>query len=882
MNHPQNRPRGRGRATAGRARVLVRWAHAGVAAVCTGLALTVALAGMGPVPALGALLNPTTGLWSGVRAADVELNATIRVPGLEEETLVGFDDRGMLSVQARTDDDMFTALGYAQGTFRLFEMDILRHHASGRLASMVGPSAVESDKFELDVGLRRAAERDWRLLRAGDSPGKRALLAFTDGVNAAIQQLKEQRKLPMYYALLQLKPEVWTPVDSLTIQRFETQILSLDNSALSYTYIQEALGPQRFARWFGDVAKNRQYPFDLGPYEKLPLDPMPTPDPAAVQVDDDGESTATSDDASWDRTPQQYREGVLAAAGQILTRTEPLRESLHTIGNSNQWVVDGSRTESGKPLIASDPHLKMTLPSIWMEYSAMSPSYNMTGVGLPGIPVVLLGFSDVASWSITNSQHATTLYYLERTSEKRPDQFFYKGAWRPMNKLRHRIEVKGAPDVNHEVRLTAHGPVMTLRGITASMWWPGVMPSDNLNAALAMTRARSFDAFREALGLWKTPAENFAYADVHGDIGIINAGVAPQVAQGDPALPLPGDGSADVIGTVPTEALPVVHNPPGGVASSSNQREVTTDYPYYWGRGHAFFDQGWRQQTINGFLEGHGKISVEESRQLQLSTADGLAASLLPTVSRALRDADLTPLEDAAARVLMEWDGRIDKDGAAGTLWEMFVPALDEQVWARIAESYQVREGAPFPRKTAQGIGVQDAIRGMVVELAASNPDHPFFNPPGAPRTSADELIRQAFSQTVRQVVSDRGPDLSQWDYGRKHKVMMSSLLDDSTLDSAIYPYGSGGRSVNAVLSPAPKRYGKELTGVHVAGASWRFIVDWGADHRESSLPGGLSENPASPWYDNRVEEWVRGEYSPLPAQADELDTKGRTWTLIP
>lgn len=855
-----------------------------LATVVAGGLVFVSLFGSGPIPALGALLNPGTGVWTDASGASLPVDQTITVPGLDTTATVGFEDNGVAHIDAGSDADMFRAIGFVHATFRIFQMDLIRRQAAGKLSEVIGAQGVESDKFELDLGLLRAAERDWEEMPE-DSPAKAALVDYSAGINSAIDQMIEDDTLPMYFKVLDYEPQPWTPVDSLLVQRLMTQTLSLDMRPLTFTYIEQAVGKATFDEWFPATPWNQQYPFDPGPYEQLPLQELPASDPAAPTPE---AAASTSEQIGTDtavpETSNRTSIEQTALATAMADRTAGLpSNAVHTFGNSNVWVVSGSKTASGEPILASDPHLSMTMPSVWFQLSATSPSYSMTGVTLPGVPVVLIGKNKHISWGIANSQHQSTFFYLEKTDPSRPDQYYWNGAWQPMAKVNYTINVKGQSPVEHVVRITTHGPIMTDQDVTASMWWVGTLPSENLDSALELVKADNFTQFREALRGWGTPAENFAYADDAGNIGIVNAGYSPQSESSSPYLPMSGTGDSEVTGSVPFDALPVTYNPPEGFAAASNQREVTADYPYFWGRGYDFFDQGWRQAEIVSHLQDATDLTVADTTALQLSLVDGVARAFAPTVIAAMEGQQLSPTEQTALAQLKSWDYNLSVDSAAATIWLRFVRLYEYEVFHPNWEYYDIP--APprdeiSPSKTGGGYAME-SMRGMLVTLSQNDPGNELFSPPGTPDRTAIDAVRTAFSETIEDLAGKNGPDPETWAYGNAHFVMFESLLRSTPLDVGPFTYGSGGRTLNSILGPPPVRDGKTLTGVSTGGASWRFVIDWGTGEAISSLPGGASENPVSPWYANGVSDWLAGRYGPVleGTQAAEA-TEGRTWTL--
>ena len=278
---------------------------------------------------------------------------------------------------------------------------------------------------------------------------------------------------------------------------------------------------------------------------------------------------------------------------------------------------------------------------------------------MPGLPGVLIGHNAHIAWSLTDTQNQATLFYAEQTSRRRPGQFFWRGAWRPMRQVRYTIPVRGAAPVRLTVDLTVHGPVLTRAGQTTSVDWMGNIPSPDLATLLAVDKARDFAQFRAALAGWRAPAQNFVYADDRGNIGAISAGYYPIVRHGDPWLPLPGTGADDVAGVIPYRAVPQVYDPPGHVVVTANQRPAGPSYPYYLGTTADFFDPGYRAGQIGALLHGKSGLGPGAFAAIQLNVTDALARRIVPRLLAALHGQHLSAPERAAAGLLRRL-GRVD------------------------------------------------------------------------------------------------------------------------------------------------------------------------------------------------------------------------------
>ncbi|MFI5269283.1 MAG: penicillin acylase family protein, partial [Chloroflexota bacterium] len=504
-------------------------------------------------------------------------------------------------------------IGYLHANFRLFQMDLERRQAEGLLSQIVGAAALPSDEFELQLGLMRTAEANWSSVGAND-PARQLILAYTAGVNASMSQQIASGHLPVMFKMLGYQPTPWTPLDSLAIQGIMTQTLAFGDGPLHYAALVKALGYDRTMAWFPVIPldESTQHPFDPGPYKQDAPAAFDTALPAA----------------------QAVSEGEAAAVGDLLASFATLpSNAIRHEGASNNWAVDGSKTATGKPLMAGDPHLSQTIPAIWYQIDAEAPGYQVAGVTIPGVPTVLIGHNQHISWSLTDTQNGDTFYYLEKTDAAHPNQYEWNGAWQPMKLLHYSIPVKHGAPLDFTVRLTVHGPIMpvdALKGQAISVWWVGALPSPDLSALLGVSQASTFAQFRDALRGWKSPTQNFIYADDAGNIGIISPGYYPLVKAGNPWLPLPGDGSSDVVGTIPYDDVPQAYDPPDHILWSANQREVSASYPYYIGTALEAFDPGYRSDRIYQVLSTGSQFTAASMEQLQNDTHDYLASLIVP------------------------------------------------------------------------------------------------------------------------------------------------------------------------------------------------------------------------------------------------------------
>ena len=424
----------------------------------------------------------------------------------------------------------------------------------------------------------------------------------------------------------------------------------MSTTPLDYARMVQALGYERTMQWFPVLAPDIQHPYDAGPDQRpASLNPLAS---QLVLGRDTMEAIAN------------LQHDLGAQPGGAPAGPE-----------SNNWAVNGPKAASGKAMLAGDPHLPLKLPSLLFPMDASSPSYDFSGYGFPGVPLIINGHNKHIAWSSTSVQNQATLFYVERTDGAHPHQYFWNGSWRPMQHLTYTIPVRGQPPVRQDIYLTVHGPIYPagqgIPGETISVDWRRALPSTNAEALLKLLTASDFGQFRSALRLWSAPNFNFAYADDQGNIGMISPGYYPIVKAGVPWLPLPGTGESDVVGSTPFDAVPHVYDPPDHLVSSANQRPVGNTSPYYIGTSWTH-DPGYRADEIAAELTSKQQLTVQDMERIQNSTHDYLAGLMVPELLKALHTASLNSIEQQATALLDGWDGNMDAGSPAASLWWTF------------------------------------------------------------------------------------------------------------------------------------------------------------------------------------------------------------------
>src|SRR5438552_5492935 len=384
-------------------------------------------------------------------AADAQVtNRMLHLAGLRQPVSVVLERDGTAHISAQTDHDLFLATGYVHARFRLFQMDLMRRQGAGRLSEVVGKAAVDSDRFELQLGLLRHRQAEWAH-RQTDDKSRQALVAYAQGVNDRIAEAESMHQLDAMFTLLGYQPQPWSPIDSLVVKGDMTQTLNFTDTPLVMALLNKSLGADLASEWFPILPPNAQSPYDLGPYGNRSLAPI--------------------------EAPGLVSDAEAASATALLDRLEALPPGLIAKGGaSNNWAVGGAKSSSGGALLAGDPHLHLTLPTIWFQLTMDSPGYHAAGVSIPGTPIVLIGHNEHIAWSLTDAQNQQTFFYVEKGDANHPGMYFWNGNWKAYTTVSYDIPVLGAPTQHVNVDWSVHGPVISERGQATSVWWSGNLP----------------------------------------------------------------------------------------------------------------------------------------------------------------------------------------------------------------------------------------------------------------------------------------------------------------------------------------------------------------------------------------------------------------------
>jgi penicillin amidase len=777
----------------------------------------------GDIPPPGKFFNPLAGFWQNNTSTD-ELPTTLELNGLHDTVRIVWDDRRVPHIFAANSHDIFFAQGYCVARDRLWQLDFQARAAAGRLSEVIGARTLELDRLHRRIGLGVSAELVMRNTLTNPLMCD-ATEAFCDGVNAWVNNLDE-RHFPVEFKILDYQPEEWTSLKSALIFANFSLTLSFSSTDAALTNVRKVLG---------DSVVSSLYP-DILPFVD-PVIPRGTPwgfVPLSVQSPASGKTSARPSRAGSVKTPPDRASNVEEAPGQ----QEVFR-------GSNNWAVSGSRTASGRPILCNDPHLSLTLPSIWYEVQLVSPGMNVYGVSSPGAPGVLIGFNKRIAFGETNAGSDVLDWYEITFRDSSLGEYLHDKQWRPTSKRIEVIGVRGGPSVVDTVVYTHHGPVVARPGERLTdqripsghaMRWTALDSTNAVDAFLKINMAGTYDEFVRALAGFDSPAQNFVYADVVNNIAIWHNGKMPLRWKDQGKFLCDGTDPADEWqGWVPRSHLPHVLNPPRGFVSSANQPPADSTYPYYLGWTYAGFE---RSTRINERLRGVQRATVVDMMALQKDIVNPRAEKALPVLLPLIDERSFSADEAKAFNELRGWKYDFDSRSISPQIFECWWREIHASIWRDDLR----QEGVPLLRPGAD----------VTLRLLLSDPRSPFIDNRDTPGIETlKEVAQQSFVEAVRQLTKDYGPFGANWSWGTTRGTTIRHLGQIPGLGRPKLETSGNNNTVNAITG--------------AGGPSWRMVVELDSTPKGWGVyPGGQSGNPGSAFYDNSVDSWMRGDYHEL------------------
>jgi penicillin G amidase len=787
-----------------------------------------------------------------VRRAFPRTSGNLTLAGLQAAVDVYRDADGIPHIYASSAHDLFLAQGYVHAQDRFYQMDFWRHQTSGRLAELYGDGIADTDKFLRTVGWRRIAEQEY----AAASPETKALLeAYAAGVNAYLQG-RSAADLSLEYSILGLTglsnytPEPWGPADTLAWGKAMAWDLggNLDTEIL-HALLLQTLGAEKTNEYFAVT----NYPSDHPVIVNSPV---------------------------VGAAPLEALHTQLAALNALTGG------GFEGIG-SNNWVIAGSRTTTGKPLLANDPHLGLRLPSIWYEIglhcqpvTADCP-YDVRGFSFAGVPAIIIGHNNRIAWGFTNVNPDVQDLVIEKINPDNPNQYEVNGAWVDMDVRDETIQVLGGASETVTIRSTRHGPIISdVYGLAdfpadagldpASQYalalrWTALEPNNLFQAVFKLNRAQNFDDFRDALRDFAAPSQNMVYADVDGNIGYQMPGLIPIRAAGDGTLPVPGwTDEYEWTGYIPFDELPYAYNPPEGYIATANNAVVGPDYPYLLSTE---WDPGYRAERIVSLIEAQPQISVEYIQQMQGDNLSLGAQEVLPYLLALSFD---DPKLSAALDQLRSWDFQQTIDSQPAAMYMSFFNALTADTFG---------DELPSDYRASGGSGTWIVLRGLLAKPASG-----WWDIQGTPAVEQrDDILRRAFSEGYAALEQRLGSNPARWTWGALHTTTFENetlgrsgvSVIESLFNRGPFATAGGSSIINATSSSLDRDDDDPSVNAFAvrSGPSMRMIVDLSnLDQSVTIHTTGQSGHAYAPHYIDFADAWRLIDYHPMLWSRAEIE----------
>ncbi len=725
--------------------------------------------------------------------------------GLRESVEILRDRWGIAHIYAKNADDLFFAQGFVAAQDRLFQIDLWRRQSAGEMAEVFGPDYLPADRFARLMKYRGDMNAEW----TSYSPDtKQIATRFTQGINACIEQFGDS--MPIEFQILGARPKKWQPEDVLG--RMPGIYMSQNfRNEIQRAQLIAAVGIEK-ARRLAPVDPPREY------------------------------ASALSD------------EELKAIGKNILADYEAATKGLSfkpTKSESNNWVVAGARSESGKPLLASDPHRAIALPSLRYLVHLNAPGWNVIGSGEPALPGVAIGHNDKIAWGFTIVGFDQADFFVEEVNPQNAEEYKVNGQWEKMTTARETIAVKGQKDQTIDLRFTRHGPVLyqdAKRHRAYALRWVGSDPGGAAYlGSLAVDRAGNQKEFLEALKSWKLPGLNFVYADVEGNIGWIAVSGMPIRPKHDGLLPVPGDGGFEWSGLLGVADLPQSFKPKAGFLATANHNILPEGCRHQIGYE---FSAPYRFQRIRNVLTSKEQWNLGDFRALQHDhhSLPGLA------LARMLNGVDVETHPEPYKKTLVNWDGKLALDSPAGSLFEVWLQALSNAFYAL--------------QSTKETEKALSALAGLPVMLKAIETADPAWFGSGG-KKARDQLLSASFADAVKKLQALPAEKQARW--GALHTATFPHPL--ATLDPALaraFNVGPFERTGDA-NTPGNTRFDDNFNQIH--GATYRHLfdlADW--DRGLATSAPGQSGQPGSPHYADLARLWAKAEYFPLAFSKSKVE----------
>jgi len=778
---------------------------------------------LGDLPPLLKFLNPFTGFWQNAERVSIKKTEKLVIKGTQQTVNVAFDDRMIPHIFAQNDHDVYFAQGYITAMHRLWQMDFQTRYAAGRLSEVVGKKAIELDRYQRRMGMVYGAEKSLEGMMA-DPKSSAMLNAYSDGINAYIHSLSKAQ-YPLEYKLLDFSPEDWTPLKCALLLKQMSAVLAMGSTEFYMTNILQKFGPEITADLFPD------YPFREDPIipagTKWDFKPLPVPQPPALFTNRTTANIST----------KELEEGI----------------------GSNNWALSGAKTASGYPILANDPHLNLTLPSIWYQIQLHAPGLNAYGVSLPGAPGITIGFNERIAWGVTNVAADVLDYYQIEFKDNSHQQYKYNNQWKNTSSRLEIIKIRGSRNEVDTVIYTHHGPVVYFQKPKKlamadnvptgnALRWIAHERSNELMTFYYLNRGKNYADYRKALTYYTAPAQNFVFASVDNDIAITANGKFPLKWKDQGKFILDGtDPKSEWQGWIPADQNPTVKNPGRNFVSSANQSSTDKSYPYYINWEFSPYERGKR---INDKLKVITNATADSIRVMQSDSYSIFAENLLPALISKVDPGQLNATQKEALNIMGKWDKFYAANAIGASVFELWSKRLFFDIWD--------------DEFTIANIPMRYPSRDRTVELILKDANSKWFDNVNTPaKENLNDLVNEAFKYTCDSLERKFGPIGKTWAWANIKQTHVPHLANIPGFGSKTLMIG-GGKSTIDALSESN-------------GPSWRMVIELGKTPAGHGVyPGGQSGNPGSPFYDNMINTWADGKLYDLYLMASPDDKKDK------
>jgi penicillin amidase len=739
-----------------------------------------------------------------------EYNGEVTIETLSDSVTIYRDERGMPHIYAENEHDLYFSTGYVMAQERLWQMDLIRRATTGRLSEIFGSEYVETDLFLRSLDMTTKSKM---ILSTEDPVIIECMQAFADGVNYYISH--SGKKLPPEFRILGYKPDPWKLEDMANIIGYMGWDLAAGNLAADiFNYrLVEKLGEEKASRLIPDWKAINTFAF---------------PD---FKLED-----------------EELKDALLLIAS--MEKLESL--GIHSFSGSNNWAVSGSKTETGMPVLSNDMHLGLNSPGIWMQIHEVVPGkLDVTGVAVPGQPFIVAGHNSKIAWGMTNLMVDDIDLFAETINPENENQYFFNGEWKNLLLREEIINIKGEEPDTLVIKSTHRGPLISgfrdINDAVLSMRWSGYDKSNELKAVYKLNRATNWDEFREAISNFNSISQNFAYADVAGNIGLNTGGGVP-VRKGFGSIIRNGETEEfDWKGFVPFEQLPSSFNPPSGFVSSANNKTVSGDYPFYISFR---YSAPYRINRIREMLTEKEKFGIDDFKTMITDQHSNYAAMLVPFILKLKNKLpEMNSLESEAFDLLDSWDYEMRKDLVAPALFDFFRISFAKNLLGdELGDLYSQLPGS--------------VIDYYIFRIITVSPDEWVDDINTPDNESVDDILFRSFRDGIKTLSESYGTNITQWAWGAIHTFQLEhpmgkvTILDKIfSLNSEKYPVGGSNHTV------CPYSYNSSEFKVN-HGASQRHIyntANW--DESWTVIPTGTSGIPGSEFYLSQTKEYLDGNF---------------------